>query len=219
MKKLLLGTLFNLALIGSHAAYANVVDFDDLETATYGSRTVISPYHGFIWGEINNPALIAINDAHWTGTGNYNNSPGAPSAPNGALNAGIVQVVRANGGSFDFTGAYFAPFTSGNDIDSQGSTALELFVEGYRNGILTGTVSTTFTTAGYRWLSANLNGVTSLKIYGTNPAIQPYQTRWAMDDFTYQAAAVVPLPAPFWLMAASLVGLVGFVRTPAEQRG
>lgn len=207
MRQLLVIPVLLAALMGVHRAQAAVVNFDDVDTSATGSAFVISPYQGFIWGAINNPGFTALNDAHWTGGGNYNNSPGAPSGPNGVLNSGIVNIARDDSSPFDFLGAYFAPFTSNNDISSQGSTALSLFVEGYNGASLVGTVSTQFTAAGYVWLPASLLGVTSLTMYGTNPAIAPFQTRWAMDNFTYAPAGTVPTPASFWLMGLGLLAL------------
>lgn len=219
MKRLLFSTLLGLVFVGGNAMSATVVNFDDLNTTT-GPVLVPTPYEGFTWGTINNPAFTAINDIHWTGVGGYNNSFGAPSAPNGVLNSGIVNITRSDNSTFNFLGAYFAPFTSSSDINSQGQTALNLFVEGYNGASLVGTATIAFPAAGYIWLQADLIGVTSLVIFGTNPAIQPFQTRWAMDNFTYETTSAVPVPAAIWLFGSWLAGLGvfgkrHFSRTPA----
>ncbi|MCX7098950.1 MAG: hypothetical protein NTV43_13690 [Methylococcales bacterium] len=221
MKRLLFLTLLCSVFAGGNANAA-VVNFDDLDTATTGSISVPLIYKGFQWGAIN-PSFTAINDAHWTGAGNYNNSVGAPSGPNGVLNSGIVNITRSDNSVFNFLGAYFSPFTSNSDINSQGSTALNVFVEGYNGANLVNTATIAFSAAGYVWLQADLIGVTSLSIYGTspNPAIQPFQTGWLMDDFTYEpTSSTVPEPAPIWLFISTLAGLAvfgkrSFLRTPA----
>jgi hypothetical protein len=80
-------------------------------------------------------------------------------------------------------------------------------VEGYDGANLVGTATMAFSAAGYVWLQADLTGVTSLTIYGTNPAIQPFETRWAMDNFTYEPSTPVPVPAAVWLFGSALAGL------------
>jgi hypothetical protein len=193
-------------------AAAAVVRFDDLATPN-GSVFVPGPYAGFIWGEnIGTPGLIAIADAHWTGSGNYNNvGNGSPSGENAVLGTGGVKVRRFDGGHFSFDGAYFSPFTSNNDYpDSQGSTAKTLIVSGYRDTLLVGSVSLGFERAGYVWLPADLDDLTHLVISGQNPAIPDFATRWAMDDFTYNSPpAAVPEPASSLLLSGALLALLG----------
>lgn len=183
---------------------AAVVTFDDLDTATFGSKNVPFIYQGLAWGDGISPAVYAINDSHWTGAGNYNN-PGndSPSGENLVFNNGIVSVTQVSGAAFDFVGAYFAPFTSGNDINSQGSTAFTVLVEGLNAGVVVDSASVNFQQAGFVWLQADIHNITQVRISGLNPAILPFQTRWAMDNFTYIPA--VPAPPSLWVLAAGLV--------------
>jgi hypothetical protein len=196
MKILCFSLLFGASLVSISPAQAiNVITFDDLDTSQFGSTLVPYQYQNFHWSSngTTTTGFTAINDAHWTGTGNYNNSPGAPSAPNGVLNSGIVTVSRIDGGLFTFKEAYFAPFTSNNDYpDSQGSTANTIIVQGYDGGTLIDSASYTFTQAGYVLLAKDIPNITSLVITGTStvPGVTNVQTRWAMDNFAYEPVAV-----------------------------
>lgn len=207
---LVAGLIFNSLFLLAHQVQAAVVTFDDLDTTTFGSKNVPFIYQGMAWGDGISPVLYAINDSHWTGVGNYNNQGNdSPSGENLVLNSGIVSVAQGSGAAFDFVGAYFAPFTSGNDLSSQGSTALTLLVEGLNEGLVVGSASVNFQQAGFVWLAADIQNITQVRISGLNPAILPFQTRWAMDDFTYIPA--VPAPPSLWLLAAGLV-LITFRR-------
>ena len=175
----------------------SIVTFDDINTSippTSGATSVPYNYDGFFWG--NNPGsnvLTAINNAIWTGSGNYNNSGNSPSGDNGVLlNTGIIDVSRSNGQVFNFNGAYFAPFTSGDNLNSQGGTATTVTVQGYNGSTLVRSDSITFSAAGYVLLSTNIENITSLRMTGSSPLVQNFQTSWLMDNFTYTDATAVP---------------------------
>lgn len=215
MRRLACISALAACLVATHGANAAVVNYDDLATPS-GSVFVPGPYAGFIWGlNVSTPGLIAINDAHWTGAGNYNN-PGndSPSGENAVLGTGAVNVRRFDGGHFSFDGAYFSPFFSNNDYpDSQGATARSLTVTGYRDALVVGSVSVEFLRAGYVWVSANLDDLTHLVIGGQSPAIPDYATRWAMDDFTYDTRpSAVPEPGSASLLGGALLLLLGLAR-------
>ena len=220
MKKLFCSFLFCSALLGSHVSQASVVYFDDLDTVTTPTIQVPDNYAGFVWGSIGNPALTAINDAHYMGVGNYGNSYGSPSGENGVFNSGIVNIALSSGLPFDFNGAYFSPFTAYNNLTWLSSVATSITVEGYNGVNLVGTASMNFLTAEYLWLQADLKGVTKLVLTGSSPVVQPYQTWWLMDNFTYnennQTIQPVPEPALFWLLGSGLLGLMGFNRKRAQ---
>jgi len=185
----------------------SIVTFDDINTSippTSGATSVPYNYDGFFWG--NNPGsnvLTAINNAIWTGSGNYNNSGNSPSGDNGVLfNNGIIDVSRSNGQVFNFNGAYFAPFTSNNDLNSQPTTATTVTLQGYNGATLVGSDSITFSAAGYVLLSTNIENITSLRMTGSSPLVQNFQTSWLMDNFTYTDATAVPWETD----ALSLIG-------------
>jgi hypothetical protein len=176
----------------------SIVTFDDINTSippTSGATSVPYNYDGFFWG--NNPGsnvLTAINNTIWTSPGNYNNTGNSsPSGNNGVLlNTGIIDVSRSNGQVFNFNGAYFAPFTSGDNLNSQGGTATTVTVQGYNGATLVGSDSITFSAAGYVLLSTNIENITSLRMTGSSPLVQNFQTSWLMDNFTYTDATAVP---------------------------
>lgn len=205
----LFAVVVSIMLGAGSSVQAREINFDDLDTVTTGSIFVPHLYAGMAWGSAISPVLTALNDSHWTGVGNYNN-PGndSPSGDNLVLNSGIVSVATAINSAFDFNGAYFAPFTSGNDLASQGSTALTLVAEGYNNGAFMASASVNFQQAGFVWLQANFTGITELRITGLNPAILPYQTRWAMDNFSVtDTIPSVPAPPALWLFITGLAVL------------
>jgi hypothetical protein len=176
----------------------SIVTFDDINTSippTSGATSVPYNYDGFFWG--NNPGsnvLTAINNTIWTSPGNYNNTGNSsPSGDNGVLlNIGIIDVSRSNGQVFNFNGAYFSPFTTNNDLNSQAPTATTVTVQGYNGVTLVGSDSITFSAAGYVLLSTNIENITSLRMTGSSPLVQNFQTSWLMDNFTYTDATAVP---------------------------
>ena len=185
----------SLVNINPAQAINNVINFDDIVTNVSGVAPVPSQYQNLYWlsnGGPNSGFEVIANSA-WTGQFNYNNSPGAPSAPNGVLNVGIVTVSRVGGGLFTFKEAYFAPFTSNNNyLNSQGSTANTITVRGYNGVNFVGSANLTFAAAGYVPLTQDIANITSLVITGTstNPQVPDTGTRWAMDNFTYEPVAV-----------------------------
>ena len=65
---------------------------------------------------------------------------------------------------------------------------------------------------GYDWVQANFLGITSLRLTGSNAIVQPYQTRWMIDDFTFNATSTgIPEPATL-LLSLSGLGLIGLSR-------
>ncbi|MFN5514387.1 MAG: hypothetical protein ACK5CA_06485 [Cyanobacteriota bacterium] len=211
MKKSFYLVLLASSLVNINPAEAiSVINFDDIDTGfpqTSGTALVPYQYQNFHWSSngTTNSGFTAINDAIWTGAGNYNNNFTAPSAPNGVLNSGIVTVSRVGGGLFTFKEAYFAPFTSNSDFESQGSTAHTIIVRGFNGANLVGSANYTFTQAGYIQLTQDIPNITSLELIGTSPAVQNFETRWAMDNFSYEAA-----PVPLESDAAPIVGATAF---------
>jgi hypothetical protein len=188
----------SVLFVANPAHAISIVTFDDINTSippTSGATSVPYNYDGFFWG--NNPGsnvLTAINNIIWTSPGNYNNAGNSsPSGNNGVLlNTGIIDVSRSNGQVFNFNGAYFSPFTTNNDLNSQGGTATTVTVQGYNGATLVGSDSITFSAAGYVLLSTNIENITSLRMTGSSPLVQNFQTSWLMDNFTYTDATAVP---------------------------
>jgi hypothetical protein len=55
-----------------------------------------------------------------------------------------------------------------------------------------GSDSITFSGAGYVPLSTNIENITSLRITGSSPLVQDFQTSWLMDNFSHTDATAVP---------------------------
>lgn len=218
MKKYLLPIAF---LFGTHHAQAAVLNFDDIPLNVSGVLNVPDNYGGFIWPQNGNPLFFAIGNGPYQGAGNYANSYGAPSGQIAVSNYGSpgVSVSRSDGGIFSFSGANFSTWTSGDQLQSTSATLLTIMA--YNGSSLVGSTSTSFSAGGYHWLSAGFNNITSLTFSGSNLLVEPYQTSWLMDDFTYDtnpANNSVPLPASPLLMALGLAVLATSLRITKHQR-
>ncbi len=207
MKKYLLSIAISF---GIHHAQAAVINFDDIPLNVSGVLNVPDNYGGFIWPINGNPLFYAIGNGPYQGVGNYGNSYGAPSGQIAVSNYGSpdVAVSRSNGGTFSFAGAYFSTWTSYDRLQSDSATMLT--INGYNGPTLVGSTSIGFTAGGYQWVSANFSNITSLAFSGSNSIVAPYQTRWLMDDFTYETSPTnnpLPLPASSLLLGLALAAL------------
>lgn len=207
MKKYLLPIAI---LFGTHYAQAAVLNFDDIPLNVSGVLNVPDNYGGFIWPSNGNPLFFAIGNGPYQGAGNYANSYGAPSGQIAVSNYGSpgVSVSRSDGGIFRFTGANFSTWTSRDQLQSTSATLLTIMA--YNGSTLVGSTSTSFSAGGYHWLSAGFDNITSLTFSGSNLLVEPYQTSWLMDDFTYETGPrnnTVPLPASSLLMGLGLAAL------------
>lgn len=202
-----------LLLLGSPVAHASVVNFDDLVLNVSGVLNVPDHYNGFIWGPtLGNPRFFAIADSTYMGVGNYANGYGSPSGENAAANyAGEVVLQLSTGGVFDFNGANFSTWTSSDLMQTDSATLLT--IEGYNGATLVDAATINFSAGGYSWLQADLLGVTSLRFVGFNPTVGVNQTRWLMDDFTFnETPAGIPVPAAIWLIAPGLLAMASAAR-------
>ena len=183
-----------------------MADFDDLGSAAIN---VPAGYDGFVWGwSVGNPTFSVFPDLHYLGAGNYNNSSGAPSAPNAVSNyAGVVELFRQDGGLFSVQGADFATFMANSQWQSD--SASQLTLTAWNGATQVGQTSFALSGPGYNWQALGFNQITRLGFSGSNGGNVPdYATRWMMDNFTYTTqAAAVPEPASALLLLAGLAGL------------
>ena len=208
----------SLTLMLPAAATAATVDFDDIVLNVSGVLNVADGYQGFLWGPtLGNTRFFAIGDFIYTGAGNYANSYGSPSGENAAANyGGLVTLSRLDGGVFDFVGANFSTWTSRDALQSGSATGLTIL--GYNGATLVGSVSTSFSTGGYRWLNGGLNGVTSLVFEGAIGGNAVTSSFWLMDDFGYElAGSPQPVPEPSAL-ALTALGLAALARRRSPTR-
>lgn len=198
------------ALLAGQAARAEVLDFDDLVMNVSGVLNVPTPYRGFLWGTLGDTDLFAWGDSSYSAANSYGNSYNSPSGENQASNyAGPVLGRLASGNAFDFNGAYFSTFTIYDALQSDSAALLTL--EGFNGATLVDSLTVSLG-IGYDWVQANFLGITSLRLSGSNAIVQPYQTRWMTDDFTFNATSTgVPEPATL-LLALFGLGLIGRCR-------
>lgn len=202
-------------LLAGQTAQADVLDFDDLVMNVSGVLNVPTPYKGFLWGTVGDTDLYAWGDSSYSAASSYGNSYNSPSGENQASNyAGPVLGRLASGDPFDFNGAYFSTFTIYDALQSDSAALLTL--EGFNGATLVDSLTVNLG-IGYDWVQADFFGITSLRITGSNALVQPYQTRWMIDDFTFNATFTgVPEPLTLLLSLAGL-GLIGLSR-PIKRR-
>lgn len=212
IKRLPQAVIVCCSLVAGQAARADVLDFDDLVMNVSGVLNVPTPYKGFLWGTLGDTDLFAWGDSSYTGVGNYGNSYNSPSGENQASNYGGPVLGRlASGNAFDFIGANFSTFTIYDAL--QFDSAALLTLEGFNGSTLVDSLTVNLG-IGYDWVQANFLGITSLRLTGSNAIVQPYQTRWMIDDFTFNATSTgIPEPATLLLSLSGLVGLIGLSRS------
>lgn len=193
-------------LAAAPLAHASVINFDDIALNVSYVMNVPDNHGGFVWGEIGDPDLYAFGDTIFTGAGNYANSYNSPSGENAVSNyAGTVYIRQSSGAAFDFNGAFFSTFTIADQTQSDSASLLKF--EGFNGATLVRSMTANLD-VGYDWVQADLLGITSLRITGSNAIVQPFQTRWMMDDFTFNATPTnVPEPATLLLSIAGF-GLI-----------
>lgn len=113
---------------------------------------------------------------------------------------GVLQIVSANGGLFDFGGI---------DVGSEGAGSIT--VSGYNGSELVGTDTfagqNTGLPGGYNtYVSSNLFGLTSLRIS------LPGSPETAIDNVVVNATAVTPEPSSVVLLGTGLIGFPGMIR-------
>jgi hypothetical protein len=167
------------------SAEAMVLDFDDIPITDPFFEEPVDSYGGFSWG--NTWAIDA--QGYGTGTG-YENS--AVSGANIALNGYGDPATTTSTEAFTFNGAYF---TSAFRDD------MSLTIEGYREGVLVDSLTTTIDTSATNWVEANFENVDTIRFStsgGTVVVDSPdfeEGGQFALDNFTFNQA-VAPTDVP-----------------------
>ncbi|TAA45812.1 PEP-CTERM sorting domain-containing protein [Corallincola spongiicola] len=193
MKKLML--IAGLAASMSVTAQAGVLSFDDLTTDTGFTELSGTNYGGLNWS----------SDFYILHTPSYTQSgykTGTVSGEYVALN-GFANDVSVADGVFDFNGSYLtAAWNDGLNIEVTGLLA---GVQQYQSIVEVDTFGPT-------WFDFNFFGIDELKFrsFGgvQNGQLSGSGTHFAMDDFTFNQAAV-PVPATLALLGLGLLGFAG----------
>ena len=217
---LLLATGLVLANFAGKAS-ADELNFDNLNAAGQGNNMALpSNYGGFYWdtsfGVTDNYDYNFVNPNTGLIDGPQYNFLTFPTQPNAVFNW-YDSVTVSSSTPFTFTGASFAGW-------GDGVSAPSITITGYNGATEVGSVTTTLSSNGFTFLSANIQDVTSLvfndganspDIYG-NPSSNDY---WLMDDFTYtynnefnanNDPSVPDSGATAALLGCALAALVGY---------
>lgn len=175
------------------AARADVLNFDDITVVDQtNGDSLPSSYHGFNFGQSDGTFFIET-DADYQDPSHYNNSYGAPSAPNAiANNGGAGLVTISNNVPFVFNGADFAAFAQSNGYTPTSDRNVTL--TGYLGGIEVGSPMTfRLSPSKYTFESVDFGGPIDTLQIDSNPASVGDASYYLLDNFTYNAS--VPEPA------------------------
>jgi hypothetical protein len=196
MKKLVticLAMTMILAVSGVAQAGVTVINFDDVYSgSTY--MDIVSSYAGFDWnGGSGNFDITKEGYA-----GYYTESARSDHWFASAMGYETRDIVRSDGGVFNFQGAWFSP--------ANPSAAGFVEVRGMLDGTQVGdTARIDLSGATPEWLACNFDGIDQLLFDGSSGGHEQY---YAFDDFTYSV-----IPAPGAILLGSIgVSLVGWLR-------
>ncbi len=202
MKKIDFVSLFLIWLcLGSNAAQANVLTFDDVATDPGSTWEAIpNGYGGLNWS--NFWVLAPQLDLSLDPSLGWQN--GLVSGDFLAYNqAGAVAEV-SSGSVFDFDGAYFnASYRDG----------LQVTATGWKNGAQLYQTSIEVDTNAAQYFAFNFSGIDSLR-FESSGGIAPDVwdgTQFNIDNFSFKPAPV-PVPAAVWLFGSGIIGLAGAAR-------
>ena len=212
MKLFFQAVLIFCVLFPTAYSNANVIKFDDLtvdSSINYGE--IPAGYGGFIWGiEDGSPAVsldFQITNQVWLQGPTYGNSWNVPSIENVAYNYyGGTPVIISALTPFTFNSAAFVSWGAENEYIS--TSARKIKIEGYLDSTFVKDITVNLTADEFKTIYANFIGINKLIItaFGENAD----ETRWLMDDLTYNAP--VPEPMTLTLFGIALIGLANLRR-------
>ncbi len=200
--KILLTTVFALALISPTTVQAAVLTFDTDQTGIsgdFGALSSVSPnYGGLVWEDM----YAMRSSSVFLGTGyEYGRLSGDYVAYNFGGYPATISVGDPE--HFDFVGTY---------ITAAWENGLTVEATAYLDGVLVGSESIVLSATQPTWWQVDFNHIDELVFTsGGSPTIPNKQ--FAMDNFTYNlpSASVVPIPAPAALGLLGM-GLVASIR-------
>ncbi len=185
-----------LILVFSGVAQAVVVTFDDLPA---NSGYIHDGYHGLNWDNFG-----YLNSSQRPDDHGYKN--GTVSGDSVAFNA-WANASSTNGSLFDFNGAY---------LTGAWRDGLVIQVEGFVNNVLTYVETVVVDSTSATWFDFDFFGIDSLTFSSSGgievPGLSGSGAHFAMDNFTFNEVAAVPLPAAVWLFGAGFCMIAGLRR-------
>ena len=181
--------LASAVVFGLGAAVASatptVVNFDDLPQPLPQQSVFVPQNYGsdfFDWG---NQQFFAEHDTDYKN--NYQNTYGAPSAPNAIANDGgapLTNVSRTY--PFNFQSLALSSFAGFNAY--QASSADTLTITGLRLGVVVGTKTVALDPTGYHNVITNWRDIDTVRLQASGSDV-PNQAYFLMDNFTYTPVA------------------------------
>jgi hypothetical protein len=182
MKKNVMTICSVTVLVMAGVVNATVINFDDTGLASSGS--LYSPYAGFDWSNCD-----IVEEGH---AGFYTQCATSGNYAVSAFGRADVIITKADGGTFDFDGAWFSP--------ANGSNPGFVDVTGYLDEVQVGdTVRITMTDA-TPVFGGDLDGAIDELKFSTDETGE-HDQYYAFDDFTY-------IPEPATMLIFGLGGLV-----------
>jgi hypothetical protein len=175
--------LASAAVVGLGAAVARatptIVNFDDAQAdvvpQTYGSDS-------FNWG---NNQFLTESDSDYKGPqSQYQNSYGAPSAPNAITNgdgAAVTEVQRTF--PLNFSSVAVSSFVGFDTY--QATSATTLTITGLRLGVVVGTKTVALDNAGYHNVPTNWRDIDTVRFTASGSEVPNQGGFFLMDNFTY----------------------------------
>ena len=169
---LFVASLLSAALLmdRSHAA---TITFDDISVPAVGYSAIPPNYANMSW---TSGWYVAADTLYKEA---YGNSYGSPSGENSAFNGyGLKSIGFSSQSTFDFSGVNVAGWGFFDQPSTQDS-AKSVTIEGYRNNRLISSITLPLSSAGYKWLQADLRGVDEIRFISSDNG-----KWWLADDIS-----------------------------------